>query len=175
MIKLFEISFYLGVILTLITFGLGQFFDFMDFDGPDIDFDADGFNFMSFLKPSIIVLFFTIFGGSGLILSQRGYHEIVTIILAALSGLLGGFLLDRFVISKLKKYETTSASKSDFVGLKARAALDMEGDKVGYIIYQINDNTYQSPAKAFENSVIKKGDYVLIMGFRDNLFYVEKI
>lgn len=175
MIRLFEISFYLGVILTLITFSLGQFFDFLDFDGPDIELDTDGFNFMSFLKPNLIILFITIFGGSGLIFNQRDYSMAITTVLAVVCGFFGSFILDKFVIRKLKKYETTSASKSDIVGLKARAALDMEGDKVGYIIYQINDNTYQAPAKAFENSVIKKGDYVLIMGYRDNLFYVEKI
>lgn len=202
MITIFEICFYLGVILTGVFFVLGHISDFMnidgvdvdmdidldgpDFDLPDVDFDGDasdiggdlggsGYAFLlGLLKPNLIVLFCTLFGGFGLIFVNSNVPSVIAAVLAVVIGGVGVYIINRFLISLLKKESTTVASQNELIGHLGKAALRMEGEQVGSVIYQVNGNTYQSPAKSFEQTPIQRGDDIIIVDIKENLFYVKK-
>lgn len=202
MVTIFEVCFYLGVILTAVFFILGHISDFMnidgvdvdmdidldgpDFDLPDMDFDADaldvsgelgagGYSFLlGLLKPNLIVLFCTLFGGFGLIFINSEIPSFIAAILASGIGGVGVYVINRFLISLLKKESTTVASQNELVGHLGKAALRMEGEQVGSVIYQVNGNTYQSPAKSFEQTPIQRGEDIIIVDIKENLFYVKK-
>lgn len=222
MVTLFEVCFYVGVILTVLFFLLGHISDFMNMDGIDMDFDADidvdldldldmdvdmdfdadgldldtgdvdidssgleaggadvsgGFSFsflLGFLRPNLIFLFCTLFGGFGLIFTEQGIAMPLVVGLATLIACTGVYLINRFLIRVLKNEATTVASQHELIGHLGKAALRMEGEQVGAIIYVVNGNTYQSPAKSFEKYLIQKGEDIIIIDIKDNLFYVKK-
>ena len=76
MTTVFEVCFWVGVSVTVINALLGAFFDIIDFGIDfDLDFDLGGLhldpgNFLP-LSPSLLFMFLTIFGGTGMILQGR--------------------------------------------------------------------------------------------------------
>lgn len=219
MVTLFEVCFYLGVILTVLFFVLGHISDFMNIDGVDMDFDVDmdldldfdadldldfdaegidldsgdlsadssGFEsaadaggggslgfLLGWLKPNLIILFCTLFGGFGLIFTDKRLPMPLVLVLSILIGWIGVYIINRFLIRLLKNESTTVASQTELIGHLGKAALKMEGEQVGAIVYVINGNTYQSPAKSFEKYLIQRGEDIIIIDIKDNLFYVKK-
>lgn len=204
MVTIFEVCFYLGVILTAIFFILGHVSDFMNIDGvdTDIDMDVDGldldgsnmdfgeadgldldtdmsaaggyFFLLGWLRPNLIVLFCTLFGGFGLIFLNSEMPSFLATLLAMIIGVFGVYIINRFLIKALKRESTTVASQNELIGHLGKAALNMQGEQMGSVVYMVNGNTYQSPAKSFEQTPIQKGDDIIIVDIKENLFYVKK-
>jgi len=181
MLQVFQICFWVGVLFTLITFILGQFFDFADVDG-DIDFDAD-FDFdgdvpgyaISPLKPVIITAFVTVFGGVGLILLNRGLAEELVVITSLAAAFMVSALIYKLIIVPLHKAQNTSAiSQAALIGLEAKATLAISDKSFGNIAYIVGGNTYSSPAKALEEEIIPKNEVVIIRKIENNVFYVTR-
>ena len=61
LIKIFQISFFVGVGLTLISLVFGNLLDLLHFDTPDIDVDLDGGGGGILFSPLVIVIFLTVF------------------------------------------------------------------------------------------------------------------
>lgn len=129
---------------------------------------------LTWLKPNLIILFCTLFGGFGLIFVNNGISPPLAAFPAGLIGLVGAAIINKFLIKLLKNQSTVATSQRDLIGHLGKAALNMQGEQVGYIIYAVNGNTYQSPAKSFEKTPIKIGEDIIIVDIKDNLFYVKK-
>lgn len=176
MLRLFQICFLTGTAYTIISFIFGQLFDFVDIDG-DIDFDGDvtGVN-ISPLKPIVIVAFVTVFGGIGMISIKSGLASLLALLIAVASGLLIAFLIYRYIVVPLYKAQNTSAvSQAELIGHRAVMKLDIRGDNFGRVSYVINGNTYTSPAKSLEGKEINRGEEVIIVEIRKNVFFVDKL
>ena len=181
MFQLFQICFWVGVLFTVTTFILGQFFDFADVDG-DIDFDAD-FDFdgdvpgyaISPLKPIIITAFVTVFGGVGLILLRRGTPDELAVIISLAAAFVVSATIYKLIIVPLYKAQNTSAiSQVSLIGMEAKATLAITDKIFGNIVYIVGGNTYSSPAKALEDEAIAKGEVVIIKKIENNVFYVTR-
>lgn len=176
MLRFFQISFLVGTVYTVISFLLGQLFDFIDIDG-DIDFDGDasGVN-ISPLKPIVIVAFVTVFGGIGTIMMKIGLAAIIALVISLLSGLLIAFIIYRYIVVPLYKAQnTSSASQQELIGLKAKMKLGAKDDKFGRITYAINGNSYSSPAKSIDGKEIHTNEDVVIIDIKKNIFFVDKL
>ncbi len=174
MTLLFSLCFYTGIIFAVLSFLLGQVFGLFDGDG-DLDFDADTPDALLPIKPITVVSFITVFGGVGLIGLGQGLGATLALLLATASGLLVATLLYRYVVLPLYRAQNTSTvSQEELVGLPARVALDLRGDRFGSITYMVNGNSFTAPAKALSSTDLKQGEEVMIVRIQDNVFYVER-
>lgn len=176
MLRFFQICFLTGTAYTVISFLLGQLFDFVDIDG-DVDFDGDAAGVtVSPLKPIIIVAFTTVLGGIGIICMKSGLAAVIALLIAAGSGLFIAYIIYRFVVIPLYKAQNTSApSQTELVGYKARMKLGTKGDSFGRVSYVINGNTYTAPAKSLDGKEINSNEDVIIVEIHKNVFFVDKI
>lgn len=175
MLTVFQVCFYLGLGLILISFLLGSVFNILDFDGFDLDFEILGIDFFIPISPMLMTVFLTAFGGVGWILMEQS-HPLLTvfiIIIASLVGLAIYLLLFYLMIKPLRKAENTSApSKEDLIGLPAIVTETIFEQGFGEISYVINGNSYTAPAKSTTGVEVRKGTEVAICWIRDYVFYV---
>lgn len=176
MLKAFQIIFFTGAIYAVISFVLGQLFDFMDFDG-DLDIGIDLYLFpISPFKPIVIVSFITVFGGIGTICMMGGISPIISIIISIISAVIISFLIYRFVVIPLYKAQNTSAvSQKELIGHTAIVKLGLKEQYFGSITYVSCGNSYTSPAKSVDGKEISKGEEVIIIDIKNNIFYVDTI
>lgn len=176
MLRFFQICFFAGTIYTVVSFLLGQLFDFVDIDG-DVDFDGDipGFA-ISPLKPIVIVAFVTVFGGSGIILTRTGLTALLSLIIALFLGFLMAFIIYKYIVIPLYRAQNTSAaSQKELIGQCAKMKLGTKGDSFGRISYVVNGNIYTAPAKSIDGKEINEDENVIIVDIQNNIFYVDKI
>lgn len=176
MLRFFQICFLTGTAYTVISFLMGQLFDFVDIDG-DVDFDGDvtGVN-VSPLKPIIIVAFITVFGGIGIISVKAGLTAAYALLISVCSGLFIAYIIYRYIVIPLYKAQNTSAaSQTELIGHRAKMKLGTKGDNFGRVIYVVNGNTYTAPAKSLDGKEINKDEDVIIVEIRKNVFFVDKL
>ncbi|GAB6087702.1 NfeD family protein [Alkaliphilus crotonatoxidans] len=179
MLTFYQVCFRAGVLFTVVTFLLGQLFDFMDFDvefdtDADLDLDFQGQG-VSPLKPVIITAFFTVFGGVGEMALKRGMSQVFTFTLALILGFVVAALFLKLIIVPLQRAQNTSAkSQKDLIGHLAKVDIGIEGDHFGRIAYTIAGNSYTAPAKSLDGMSIEKGTGVIIAKIDNNIFYVKQ-
>lgn len=167
--QLFYVCFGVGVVYTVISFVLGQIFDFFDFDG-NIDIGAN----ISPLKPAVIAAFITVFGGTGILLMNKRLGLLLCLIISAGVAAVVAYCLYRYVIVKLYQAQNTSAvERQKLIGHKAKVTLAIRQGGYGKITYVINGNTYNSPAKAENGGAIQVGQQVEIVYINKNTYYVK--
>lgn len=176
MVLMFQICLIAGLILIVLSFLLGEFFDFVGVDGLDLD----GFDLSLILplSPMLFILLVTVFGGAGLTLIRLHcpLPNFMIIIIALLIGYSITFLVNRFVLRPLKKAENTSAvPQEELVGKRAIVTEKIHKNRFGEIKYTINGNSYVAPAKATEEEEILVGEEVSICWIEDHIFYVTHI
>lgn len=176
MLRFFQICFLSGTAYTVISFLLGQLFDFADLDG-DVDFDGDVTGVtISPLKPIIIVAFTTVFGGIGIISMKAGLAAVIALLISAASGLFTAYIIYRFVVVPLYKAQNTSSpSQAELLGQRARMKLGTKDGSFGRVSYTLNGNTYTAPAKSLDGKEINPGEDVIIVEIRKNIFFVDKL
>lgn len=181
MLLLFQVCFYVGVGLTIVSLVIGNLFHFTGLDGvdgigADFDFSLDGGGISLFpFSPLICVIFVTIFGGSGMILMETtplGSPFIV--ILAAFIGAAISFVIQKFIFIPLRKAQNTSAPNlEELIGIPAKVNETIIKNGYGEITYIINGNSFCAPARAVnEEDEIRVGDEVSICWIKEHVFYV---
>jgi membrane protein implicated in regulation of membrane protease activity len=178
MLTVFQICFFVGIGLILLSFLFGSLFDAVGIDGLDLDFDFVGLNIYLPISPVLMMLFLTVFGGVGWILVDS--HPNMWVLLVILIGIILGFLvcsLVFFLVMKpLKNAENTSApNPEELVGIKATVSETILNGGFGEIRYVVNGNSFTSPAKATNGSEIKAGKDVAICWIESYVFYVASL
>lgn len=167
--QLFYVCFGVGIVYTIISFLLGQLFDFFDFDG---NFEM-GSN-ISPLKPAIIASFVTVFGGVGIILMRKNISFFSSLSFATIIAFIIAFIIYRYIIVNLYKAQNTSAvERQKLIGSKAKVTLTIRQGGYGKITYFVNGNTYNSPAKAENGGEIIVGKEVEIVYISKNTYFVK--
>lgn len=171
MLLIYKIAFITGVLYAVTTLVLGQLFNSLDFD-VDVDFNISIFSLLP-IKPITIVTFITVFGGVGIITTNKGFHPIYSFIISFASAYLVSLLIYRLIIRPLFRAQNTSASsQKDLIGITANVTSTIMENAFGQITYINNGNTYTSPAKNIQGRPIVTGTKVVIVSIKDNVFYV---
>ncbi len=176
MLIVFQVCFFVGIGLTLISFLLGNLFDAVGIDGLDLDIDFFGNTMFIPVSPVLLELFFLVFGGIGWILIDvnPSLAMFLIILIATAVGLFVSISVYQLVMKPLKKAQNTSApSAEELVGLKATVSETIFPGGYGEIRYVINGNSYMSPAKATNGNGIKAGKDVAICWIEEHVFYVS--
>lgn len=177
MLLFFQVCFFVGFGLILLSFVCGTLLGGFGIDGLDFDFDLFGFDLMLPLSPITVLLFFTIFGGSGWIFYEFSKISAVFIFLLALiAGVAVVILFTRFIMVPLKKAQNTSApDKDELIGVPAKVTETIYENGFGEITYIVNGNSFVAPAKSTTGEEIKKGSDIAICWIEDHIFYVTNV
>ncbi len=176
MTLLFEICFFVGIGLTLVSLITGQFSDIFGVDGFDIG--DIGIDFLLPLSPMIYVLFCTVFGGTGLILLKvcPSLSSIIILVIAIFTGIIISTGFYRGIIIPLKKAQNTSApAQEELIGVLAKVQESIPENGYGEISYVVNGNSYIAPARTTDGHKVQKGCEVTICWIENYVFYVIEI
>ena len=175
MLTIFQVCFFVGIGLILITFIFGNLFELTGFEGLDLDIDILGVDLFLPINLTLCILFSAIFGGVGwimLILYPFLTNFLITII-SFMAGLFICILLNILVMKPLKKAQNTSApTTEELIGLKATVSETIFEGGFGEIQYVIHGNSFTAPAKSTTGVEIKAGKDVAICWIEDHVFYV---
>lgn len=174
MLLLFQICFFVGVGLTILSFIFGSLFDFLGVDGIDLG----SLDISLPLSPIVYILGITTFGGGGWILHIifPNCPSPLVVIISLFVGIFTAALFYKGVISPLHKAENTSApAQEELVGLVAKVVEKIPENGFGEISYIVNGNTYIAPAKSTDNAPIEKQTDVSICWIEQYVFYVSKL
>lgn len=173
MLLLFQVCFFVGIALIIISLLLGSLFDIAGMDGLNLDFGGSSLALP--VSPIVFVLFTAIFGGIGWLLTDSvpGLLVLFTLLIAIVSGVIICFLVQHFIVTPLKKAQNTSAPEvHDLIGLPAMVSETIMENGFGEIRYVINGNSYTSPSKSIDGRELKAGVNVAICWIEGYVFYV---
>jgi len=165
MTTFFFICFGVGAGFILLSFLLGQV-------GGMLDADYNGATISPF-KPIIIAVFLVAFGGLGLILAQM-FHIWMALPVSLFGGFVLGYLIYRFVVVPLHKWQNTSAhDKQSIIGVTAKVSEAIPQGGYGKITYTYNDKIMSGPAKSEDGNQIHRNTVVEIMYIEKNTYHVR--
>ncbi|MCT4508351.1 MAG: hypothetical protein N4A48_06235 [Tepidibacter sp.] len=171
MLKIYYFLFWIGVLYSLASFLLGSIMD-MDFD-TDIDF---GYLNIIPIKPALIAIFITVFGGMGIIQTRANQKSLYIVCTSFIVAFITSYLINKYIFSFLKKAENTSAeSQKKVIGQYAKVISTIVQGGFGQIKYSMNGNTYNSPAKHIEGKRVEFNTKVVIVLIENDVFYVDTI
>lgn len=167
--KVYYVSFIIGIVYSVLSVILGGILDIFNI-GSDIDLGFE-FPFASLLKPAVVISFLTVFGGIGLIGTNKGWKY--TIFLAIILGLAVAITIWRGILVNLAKAQNTSSVKrEELIGVEAVVIETILEEGVGAISYVVNGNKYSSPARSIDGSKINRGEKVIITNIKASTFFV---
>jgi hypothetical protein len=175
MLTFFQVCFFVGIGLILISFIFGNLLEIVGFDGLDLDFAIFGLNLFLPLNPTLLMLFSAAFGGTGwiLILIFPTMGMLLVFLISTVVGIGAANFVNILVLKPLKKAQNTSTpAKNELVGVQATVSETILAGGFGEIRYVVNGNSYTSPAKATNGEEIKAGKEVAICWIKNHVFYV---
>jgi len=182
MMVLFQVCFFVGIGLAILSLVLGGLTDFLGIDGVDgmdldLEIDGLGIDISLPLNPVIYIVLITVFGGVGMILTMTTtFTGMVIIAISIAAGIGAGALLYRLVILPLKKAQSTSSpEKIELIGLSALVSEKIQKEGFGQISYVVNGNSFTAPARSTHNEELAAGTQVSICWIREHVFYVAPL
>ena len=167
MTALFFVCMGVGAGFVLLSVFFGQISGMLDFD-----FDAGAG--VSPFKPIVIAIFLTVFGGLGLIFAPI-FQVWMALSFAALGGLAMAYLLFRYVVVPLHRWQNTSAhEKQSIIGIAAKVTEHIPQGGYGKITYTYNDKILSGPAKNENGGEIARDTRVEIVYIEKNTYYVRE-
>lgn len=173
-LKIYTTLFFTGVLYALVSTVLGGLFDFIHFDG-HVDFHGDVPHFWIFpIRPIIVVIFITVFGGIGIMQTKLGNEGIYVFVISILTALVVSFIVNKFIIKPLYKAESTSASsQKELIGHNGIIIGTIIENGFGQLSYITNGVRHTAPCKHIEGKRTESGSKVIIVSIEKNVFYVE--
>lgn len=180
MMAVFQVCFFVGVALTILSLvlgGLGDFLGLDGIDGFDIGLDGFGIDFSLPLNPVLYIVLLTVFGGVGMILRMTtALAGILIVLIAFAAGLCVSILLYKFVIKPLKKAQNTSSpDNDDLIGVLASVSEKIQEGGFGQISYVVNGNSFTAPARTTTGKAAAAGEEVSICWIQDHVFFVAPL
>jgi len=162
-------------IVFFVCFGVGVGFVVLSFLIGELGGGADGLESgASFLKPSVISAFLTVFGGVGLIAQSRTI-AVVAVGVAALAAFAVSFLFYRFIIVPLQRAQNTSTvEKQSLIGRDATVIEFIPQGRFGKISLSVNGNKLSGPAKSEDGNEIARGQTVEVVYIDKNTYHVRR-
>jgi membrane-bound ClpP family serine protease len=171
----FFIIFLVGLGLTVLTFAVGELFEFFG-DGPE--FDTDGAAGASPFSSRIIFVFATAFGGFGMIGQALEWNVWLTVLFATGGGFMiagGTFFL---VVAPLARQQgTTRVSSSDFLNMEGQAVSEIPAQGLGRVslIARGSGARVAQPARSATGETIPFGTAIRVVRVGANALTVRPL
>lgn len=136
---------------------------------------TDGAVHYSPLSPVSIALFFTTFGGIGLLMKKMGQPAVLQIPAAAFSGMLVGGLVAFAFFKVMQATQASSHARAgEEIGFEAEVTIPIPNDGLGEIAYVVRGSRFNSPARTVDGKELPAGVTVKIVRQTGNTYLVEK-
>lgn len=126
------------------------------------------------LNPSSIAVFLAWFGGIGYILTRHSGLEVwADFGLAAAIGLLGAWLLSRFLGFLQKRERPLNPIDYEMSGVLGQVSSPIRSGGVGEVIYLRDGGRKLVPARSEDNADISRGQEVIVTRYEKGIAYVR--
>lgn len=150
----------LGFLFLLISFLIGDLFEFLDFD-----FDLDTGNDFGLFDSRVISMFLAAFGGFGLIGSTLGFGGLFSTLFGLLGGIAFGAIVFYFGKLLYSQQSNSSVTKEDLIGRTAQVIVPILPNQLGQVLFIIGEERIERLARSADNTEIKVGTKVRIDSF----------
>ncbi len=129
---------------------------------------------MSLLNPSCLAVFLAWFGGTGYLLSKYdGLLLWMNVAIASAFGLVGAWILARFLGWLMQHERVMNPADYDMVGVLGRVSSTIRADGVGEVIYLHEGVRRLLCAKSETGVAISRGEEVIVTHFEKGVAYVR--
>ena len=174
--------FLFGLIFTIVSLALGHI---GGMEGPhiggnggvDVGHDTSH-SALGVLNMPTILAFITWFGGAGYLFRQAlGVGVVGVLVLAFISGLVGGGVMFLLLSKVLWPMMTKPMERADYAlpGTPARVVSPIRKGGVGEIVYTKAGSRFTSGARSADGSAIQRGAEVVILRYERGLAYVQDV
>jgi membrane protein implicated in regulation of membrane protease activity len=128
----------------------------------------------SLLNPSCIAVFLAWFGGAGYLLNKySGLMLLLNLVIAGVFGLVGAWILARFLTTLMKHERVMNPADYDMVGVLGRVSSTIRADGVGEVIYLHEGVRRSFNAKSETGVPIARGEEVIVTHFEKGIAFVR--
>lgn len=159
----------LGFLFLLISFLIGDLFEFFDFD-----LDLDTSHDFGLFDSRVISMFLAAFGGFGLIGSALGFGALVSTLFGLLGGVAFGAVVFYFGKLLYSQQSNSSVTMEDLVGRTAQVTVPILPNQLGQVMFIIGEERVERLARSADNTEIKVGTYVRIDSFAGDSVLVKE-
>ena len=147
--------------------------DHVDFGHGDADVGGGHADFLLPIKPFTVMIFLTVFGGAGIILT-RILFPLITLPISFVIAYIISFLAYKLIYLRLVRAQTTAKKAAAAIGIEATVLEKIPDGGIGRISYKIDGNILSGAAKEFKPHVggFLKNSRVFIHEIKDNIYYV---
>jgi hypothetical protein len=143
-------------------------------NGPHVG-PTDGAVHYTPLSPVSIALFFTTFGGVGLLLKKLGQPTLFQIPAAAFSGMVVGGLVAYGFFKVMQSTQASSHARAgEEIGLEAEVTIPIPNGGLGEIAYVVRGSRFNNPARTVDGKELPFGLKVKIVEKTGNTYVVQK-
>jgi hypothetical protein len=127
------------------------------------------------LSPVSIALFFTTFGGVGLLLKKMGQPPLLQIPAAAFSGMVVGGLVAYGFFKVMQATQASSHARAgEELGFEAEVTVAIPNGGLGEIAYVVRGSRFNSPARSVDGKELPAGLKVKIVDKNETTYLVQK-
>jgi len=127
------------------------------------------------LSPVSIALFFTTFGGVGLLLKKMGQPALIQIPAAAFSGMVVGGLVAYGFFKIMQATQASSHARAgEEIGLEAEVTIPIPNGGLGEIAYVVRGTRFNNPARSVDGKELPAHIAVKIVEKTGNTYVVQK-
>jgi hypothetical protein len=123
-----------------------------------------------------IMIFLCWFGAAGYLLTRYGsFVAAVVLLLALLSGLVGGAIIFLFLVKVLLPHDRElTADETDVVGAVGRLSAPIRAGGTGEMVYEQLGAVRSAPARAENGEAIQKQEEVFVVRYEKGIAYVRR-
>lgn len=158
-----------GILFTLVTVVLGDLVS-------QALHGALDFLSVDYLNPTVLAVGVTVFGGTGITLTDHSLlGGAVVLLVSLLLALVIGFLVARYYIRPLKKTENSTAySMKGLSGRIAEVITSIPPQGFGEVLVRVGAGNANHIAASFDGSAIQAGAKVVVIEIKDGVLYVSR-
>lgn len=161
----------IGFLVLIISFFMGEIFDF---GGHDFDHGVDAGDGISFMSSRVISVFVTAFGGFGAIGIHLGYSIGVSSALGFAGGLVFGGLIYLFARFLYGQQASTDVCISDLAGKTGQVSVAIPEGGVGQVRCTLGQTVVDKIARAKDGGEIPANSLVVIEEVAGDTILVRK-
>ncbi len=126
------------------------------------------------IRPTSFILFITVFGGLGYILTRMEFGFVRTLLVALLAGYALATLINVLLTTLRRMQNTAAPLPNEAIGRSGIIINAVASDGFGRVRYEMRNESFSAPARHIRGHGLAQGAQVVIRDVRGAVLYVEE-